>query len=143
MLHSDLVSNIPECSSLKESQMAYLLNHQTPKALQARQKILLFTLQKLEETKVTDLKQGKIILDKYITENRFGSIDSVLDEKANFINTLERLLEVVSINLSNSKKQTYLQMILEARVVKIASRLVEKSRYWQQSNHQGVQLRNL
>jgi hypothetical protein len=51
---------------LKESQMAFLLNNDSIKATQARQKILLFTLSRLDHFKITTIVQARTSLDKHV-----------------------------------------------------------------------------
>jgi hypothetical protein len=63
-LYVNLLQLVPECAQLKETQMAYLLNNESTKAYQARQKILFFVLQQLDSIKITDASLGKSLLEK-------------------------------------------------------------------------------
>jgi hypothetical protein len=65
-LFTNLVTLVPECSQLKEAQLAYLLNNDTQKALQARQKVLFFTLQTLDSCKITDIHHAKVVVEKHL-----------------------------------------------------------------------------
>jgi hypothetical protein len=54
---------VPECKMLNEKQMEYVLKNESIKAVQARQKILFFTLQRFD-IQVTDVRHGKMMLEK-------------------------------------------------------------------------------
>jgi hypothetical protein len=63
-LYVNLVQRVPECAQLKETQMAYLLNNDSTKSFQARQKILFFVLQQLDSVKIAEASLGKSLLEK-------------------------------------------------------------------------------
>ncbi len=65
-LFCNLTLLVPECHQLKEAQLAYLINNDTQKAFQARQKVLFFTLQTLDHCKITDIHHAKVVLDKHL-----------------------------------------------------------------------------
>jgi hypothetical protein len=83
-LFEDLKGLVPECERLQESQMAYLLNNQTTKAIEARHKILSFSLQRL---------QPKMTIKKYLLHK--GLDIKILQEKQKFIEIVFSIVQEI------------------------------------------------
>ena len=93
MSFANLTNLVPECSLLKESQLAYLIHNDTPKAIQARQKILFFVIQHLESLKVKDIHHGKLMVEKRLSKLGIHlKIEQVLESRVRFVEVVEVLL---------------------------------------------------